>query len=79
MCVNCVKSYQEKLNFAESSDDNKNDGQTEKNPDYTDHEINRTTLSDSTTLRGLSPIKTVGKRDRAGYGKQKVKKKIRKF
>ena len=45
LCVNCVKSYQEKLNFAESSDDDKNDRQTEKNPDYTDHEKNRTTLS----------------------------------
>ena len=74
LCVNCMKSYQEKLNFAESSDDDKNGGHTEEDPDYIDQEINRTTLSDSATLLGLSPVKAVGKRDRAGYGKQKVKK-----
>ena len=73
LCMNCIKLYQEKLNFAESSDDDKNDGHTE-NPDYIDQEINRTTLSDSATLLGLSPVKAVGKRDRAGYGKRKVKK-----
>ena len=50
----------------ESIDDDKNDGHPE-DPDYIDQEINRTTLSDSATLLGLSP-------DRAGYGKQKVKK-----
>ena len=49
-CVNCMKSYQEKLNFAESSDDDKNDGHTEEDPDYIDQKINRTTLSDSATL-----------------------------
>ena len=69
-----MKSYQEKLNFAESSDDDKNDGHTEEDPDYIDQEINRTTLPDSATLLGLSPVKAVGKRDRTGYGKQKVKK-----
>ena len=69
-----MKSYQEKLNFTESSDDDKNDGHTEEDPDYIDQEINRTTLSDSATLLGLSPVKAVGKRNRAGYGKQKVKK-----
>ena len=74
LCVNCMKSYQEKLNFAESSDDDKNDGHTEEDPDYIDHGINRTVLIDSATLLGLSPIKAVGKQDRAGYGKQKVKK-----
>ena len=74
LCVNCMKFYQEKLNFAESSDDDKNDGDTEEDPDYINHEINRAVLSDSATLLGLSPIKAVGKRDRAGYGKQKVKK-----
>ena len=40
--------------------------------EYFDHKINRTVLSDSTTLLGLSPIKAVGKRDGDGYGKQKV-------
>ena len=45
-----MKSYQEKLNFAESSDDDKNDGHTEEDPDYIDQKINRTTLSDSATL-----------------------------
>ena len=74
LCVNCMKSYQEKLNFAETSDDDKSDGHTEEDPDYIHHEINRTVLSDSATLLGLSPIKPVGKRDRAGYGKQNVKK-----
>ena len=74
LCVNCMKSYQEKLNFAESSDDDKNGGHTEEDPDYIDQEINRTTLSDSVTLLGLSPVKAVGKKDRAGYGKQKSKK-----
>ena len=69
-----MKSYQEKLNFTESSDDDKNDGHTEEDPDYIDQEINRTTLSDSATLLGLSPVKAVGKQDRVGYGKQKVKK-----
>ena len=58
--VNCMKLYQEKLNFAESSDDDKNDSHTE-DPDYIDHKINRTTLSDSATLLGLSPAKAVGK------------------
>ena len=28
LCVICMKSYQENLNFAESSDDDKNDGHT---------------------------------------------------
>ena len=74
LCMNCMKSYQEKLNFAASGDDDKNDGHTEEDPDYIDQEINRTTLSDSATLLGLSPTKAVGKQDRAGYGKQKVKK-----
>ena len=31
------------------------------------------TLNESTFLLGVSPIKNVGKRDRIGYGKQKVK------
>ena len=35
-----MKSYQERLNFAESSDDNKNDGHMEEGPDYIDQEIN---------------------------------------
>ena len=68
-----MKSYQEKLNFAESSDDVKNDGHTEEDPDYIDHEINRTVLSDSATVLGLSPIKAVGKQDRARYVKLKAK------
>ena len=54
------------------SDDDKNGGHTEEDPDYIDQEINRTTLSDSATLLELSPVKAVGKRDRAGYGKEKV-------
>ena len=62
-----------KVNFAESSDDDKNDGHTEEDPDYIDHEVNRTVLSDSATLLGLSPIEVVGKQDRAGYVKPKVK------
>ena len=69
-----MKSYQEKLNFVESSDDGKNDGYAEEVTEYIDHKINRTALSDSATLLGLSPIKAVGKRDRGGSGKQKVKK-----
>ena len=69
-----MKSYQEKLNFEESSDDDKNDGHAEEDPGYIDQEISRTALSDSATLLGLSPVKAVGKRDRAGYGKEKVKK-----
>ena len=74
MCVNCMKSHQEKLNFAESSDDDKNGGHTEEDPDYINQEINRATLTGSATLLGLSPVQAVGKRDRAGHGKQKVKK-----
>ena len=74
-----MKSYQEKLNFAESSDDNKNYGHTEEDPDYIDHEMNRTVLSDSVTLLGLPPIKAAGKRDRVEYRKQKVKKSKRSF
>ena len=53
--VNCMKSYEEKLNFAESSDDNKDDGHTEEDPHYIDCKINKTVFS--TTLLGLSPIK----------------------
>ena len=44
LCVNCMKSYQERLNFAESSD-NKNDSHTEESPDYIDQEINVELLS----------------------------------
>ena len=73
LCVNCIKSNQEKLNF-ESSNDDKNDGHTEEDPEYTDDKTNRTVLSDSATLLELSPIKAVGKRDIARYGKQKDKK-----
>ena len=65
-----MKLYQENLNFAESSDDDKNDGHTEEHPEYIDHKINRTVLSDNATLLGLSPIKAVGKQNRAGYGKK---------
>ena len=32
------------------------------------------TLNESASLLGISPIKSVGKRDRIGYGKQKVKR-----
>ena len=39
-----MKSYQERLNFAESSD-NKNDSHTEESPDYIDLEINVELLS----------------------------------
>ena len=39
-----MKSYQERLNFAESRD-NKNDGHTEESPDYIDQEINVELLS----------------------------------
>ena len=74
LCVNCMKLYQKKLKFLESSDDDKNDGHTEKNPDCIGHEINRTIPSDSANLLGLSAIKPVGKQDRAGYGKKKLKK-----
>ena len=56
-----MKSYQEKLNFRESSDDDKNDGHAEKDPGYIDHKINRTVASDSATLLGISPIKAVCK------------------
>ena len=56
-----MKLYQEKLNFVKSSDDDKNDGHTEEEPEYIDHEINITVFSDSATLLGLSPIKAVGK------------------
>ena len=56
LCVDCMKLHQEKLNFAESTDDDKNGGHTEEDPDYIDQEINRTTLSDSATLLGLSPV-----------------------
>ena len=70
LCVNYMKLYQEKLNFADSSYDDKNDGHTEEDPDYINHEINKTALSDSANLLGLSPIKAVGKQHRAGYGKQ---------
>ena len=63
-----------KLNFVESSDDDKNDVHIEEGPEYIDLKINRTVLSDSATLLWLSPLKAVGKWDRAGYGKQKVKK-----
>ena len=55
-----MKLYQYKLNFGESSDDDKNDGHTEEDPGYTDYKINKTVLSDSATF-GLSPIKAVGK------------------
>ena len=61
VCTNCMKSYQEKLNFRESSDDDKNDGHAEKDPEYIDHKINRTVPSDSATLLGISPIKAVCK------------------
>ena len=71
-----MKSYQERLNFAESRD-NKNDGHTEESPDYIDQEINVELLSVITYLDyllGLSPVKAVvGKQDRPWYGKQKVK------
>ena len=63
-----------KLNFVESSDDDKNNGHTEEGPEYIGHKINRTVLSFSATLLWLSPLKAVDKSDRAGYGKQKVKK-----
>ena len=76
LCVNCMKLQQKKLKFLESSDDGKNDGQTEKNPDCIGHEINGTIPKDSANLLGLSAIKPVGKQDRAGYGKQKVEKKL---
>ena len=69
-----MKSYQEKLNFAEYSHDDKNDGHTEEDPDYIDQKINRTTVSDIATLLGLSPVKAVGKQDRSGYGNKKLKK-----
>ena len=39
-----MKSYQQRLNFAESSD-NKNDSHTEESPDYIDQEINVELLS----------------------------------
>ena len=38
--------------------------------DYIDQDMNRYVLSDSATLLSISPMKTVGKRDRPGYGKQ---------
>ena len=69
-----MKLYQEKLNFGESNNDDKNYGHGEEDSGYIDHKVNRTVLSDSTTLLGLSPIKAVGKQDGDEYGKQKVKK-----
>ena len=39
-----------KLNFVESSDDDKNDVHIEEGPEYIDLKINRTVLSDSATL-----------------------------
>ena len=69
-----MKLYQEKSNFEESNNDDKSDGHREEDSEYIDHKVNRTVLSDSATLLGLSPIKAVGKRDGDGYGKQKFKK-----
>ena len=40
LCVNCMKLYQEQFNFAESSDDDKNDNHTAEYPYYIDHEMN---------------------------------------
>ena len=74
LCLNCMKSCKEKLNFGESNDDDKNDDHTEEDHNYIDHETNRTVISDSATLPGLSLIKAVGKQNRPGYGEQKVKK-----
>ena len=53
--VNCMKSYEEKLNFAESSNDDKDEGHIEEDPHYINRKINRTVFS--ATLLGLSPIK----------------------
>ena len=38
-----------KVKICKSSDNDKNDGHTEEDPDYIDQEITRTTLSDSAT------------------------------
>ena len=77
--VNCTKSFLKKLNFVESvddddddDDDDKNDSHTEEDSEQIDHKLNRTVVSDSATLIGLSPIKAVGKQDWVRYSKQKV-------
>ena len=83
--MNCTKSFQKKLNFEESidddhdddddddDDDDKNDNHTEEDPEQINHKLNRTVVSDSATgLIGLSPIKAVGKWDWVKYSKQKV-------
>ena len=56
----------------DDDDDDKKDSHTVEDPEQIDHKLNRTVVSDSATLIGLLPIKTVGKRDWVKYSKQKV-------
>ena len=41
---------------------------------YRDSSLDKSLLNENTTLLGMSPMKSVGRRDTTGYSKQKVKK-----
>ena len=70
LCTNCVKLHEQK------HEECINDENVDAIPDtdFYDSKLDISMLNDSATLFGVSPLKTVGKRDRVGYGKQKVTK-----
>ena len=67
LCTNCFK----KATSEQATDESQDEGTEEE---YCCTKLDKSVLNKSASLLGISPLKSVGKRDRLGYGKQKVKK-----
>ena len=72
LCTNCFKKATSEQAAGESQYED-TDGK------YSFTNLHKSVLNESVSLLGISPLKSVGKRDRLGYGKQKVKKFIESF
>ena len=67
LCTNCFKKA-----TSEQATDESQDEDTDE--EYSCTNLDKSVLNGSGSLLGISPLKSVGKRDRLGYGKHKVKK-----
>ena len=69
LCRNCIKKATEVTEHCAEETEICDDTEEEYHCSHTSN----LTLNESASLLGISPIKSAGKRDRIGYGKQKVK------
>ena len=71
LCTNCFKKVTSEQASDKSEDGEDNEDQEEE---FSCTDLDKSVLNENASLLGISPLKSVGKRDSLGYGKQKIKK-----